>query len=233
MVFEFGTALAVAAASASPADTRIVEVPFTWSLTPYGDHTMTRSLRNEGGSGNVVQVAGTLLGGFEVGFSHSPPAGNLGRLDPLPETVSVQWVARVSGVFTNPSYDVSLPFVGLNYQTYVGVTASVDMIGAIPDQEFRGTSYGSIDSEVTAVRSVGPGNLDFSGALNLSSLYGAWLVFKDPITAVAHLDVTANVARPTTMVRYLVAVPEMTSTGMAFAGGLLAFAGLWRWKRKG
>ena len=153
------------------------------------------------------------------------------RLDPLPDNVSVQLGGRLSGAFSNPSFDISLPIVGLNYQTYVGVSASIDQVGAFPDQEFRGLSSGTLQSEVAASRSVGPGNLDYAGTLNLSSLYGAQLFsLAGPITATVHLDVTANITSPTTMVRYRVSsVPEPTSAGVATAAGLIAFAGL-RWR---
>lgn len=232
MVFEFGTSLALAAASATPPSSRIVEVPFTWSTTAFGSQTLTRQLRNDGGSGHVELVSGTLSGGFLVGFTHSPPADYLERLDPLPDTVSVQLGGRLSGAFSNPSFDVSLPLVGINYQTYVGVSASVDPIGAFPDQEFRGLTSGSIQSEVASIRSVGPGNLEYAGAMNLSSQYGAQLFsLVGPITATVHLDVTANIASPTTMIRYRVSsVPESTSTGVVTAAGLLVLAGV-RWRK--
>ena len=228
MVFEFGTALALAAASEGAAPTRIVEVPFTWSATQFGSQTLTRQLRNEGGSGHVEQTSGTFSGGFHITFSHSPPADYLERLDPLPDTVSVQLEGRVSGAFSNPSFDISLPFVGLNYQTYVGISASVDPMGAFPDREFRGLSSGSIQSDLATVRSVGQGDLDYAGSLNLSSLYGAQLFsLAGPITATVHLDVSANLVSPTTMVRYRVSsVPEPASTCMGSAAALMLLGGI-------
>lgn len=226
VIFEFGTALALTAATG----TQIVEVPFTWALTPYGSASASALLWNEGPSGTTESKSRTLVGGYEVGFSHSAPAGFLERLDPLPATASIQLTARVSGVYTNPTLSGTLPVIGISYETYVRVSASVDAVGSLPDQNFPGFGSGSYEASVSAIKHLGAGNLDFAGSLNSSSLYGANPMFlAGPITATATLDVSASLANPTVMVRYLVAVPEATSTGLATAAGLVCFARLRRW----
>ncbi len=226
MVFEFGTALALTAATG----TRIVEVPFTWALTPYGSAWASALLWNEGPSGTTESKSRTLVGGFEVGFSHSAPAGFLGRLDPLPSTASVLLTARVVGAYSNPTLSGTLPLIGVSYETYVRVSASVDAVGSLPDQNFPGLGSGSYEASISAIKQLGAGNLDFAGSLNASSKYGADpLLLAGPITATASLNVSASLPNPTVMVRYLVAVPEATSTGLATAAGLVCFAGLRRW----
>jgi len=201
--------------------TKTVTVPYTWTLTQTGDESAGFAYDNDGGS-FARAVSKALFGSFNIGSNFTPPGVFCSQLDPTPTVVSLKLTGHLVGSYMNPTLGFNLE--GFPVETYVKFDADLSLVPAFPQQSF-GFGFGNVDFLRTAVKSVGAGDVAYSGSLNVATKYGFGVPVLSTIQGFALLTVKGDLSDPVVNIGFSVPdpIPEPASYAMLIAGlGVLA-----------